>query len=362
MRISFSFFFLLSLFISISSCIRRSDALALDVKEVDYLNKSDMILVGNQLDWNIEGSYEMAIMDSLLMFVGTDVQGMLKVFSLNSQKQVGNFCLKGRAKNEFIEAASLTEQTYTDHGNIYYPIVNFPNNELKVINISESIKKHATVVTSVTECTSLGEFVLLDNDASKTFECRLVQNPVELKKREVPASYWVCNEDKQKRVRVFNRKMRIDDEHDIYIPYTGQLSKHPDRNLVVEVHSGIDYIFFFDFDAKKNFAIHQQGTISFNDLLTHKSVEPHMFSDVAVAKDYFFVLYWNGDYSNGFERKERKPELFVFDWDGNFLSGAKLDQRVMSIEYDENNKTLYGINRTTESLYKFDVKPLISNN
>lgn len=341
------------------SCIGNSDVLSLDVKEVDYLNKSQITIDGEKLDWNIEGSIEMAIRDSLLMFVGEDVDGFLKVFSLNSFNQIGKFCLKGRAKNEFIQAVSLTEQTYVNKGNIIYPLVNIPAFELKEINVTESLRKQSTVVSSVTECSSKGEFILLDDDVNKRFESRLFQNSIEMKRRDIPVSYFLCDGKKEKTVRVFNRIMKIEDETDIYVPYVAQMSKHPDRNLIVEVHSGIDYIFYFDIDKKEHFAIHQAGTITYNDYLEYQKVGPLVFSDVAVASDYFFVLYWNGEYSKSFDKSERKPELILFDWEGNFINSVKLNQQIHSIEYDERNKVLYGINRIDETLYRFDVKHLI---
>lgn len=335
----------------------KSKNLLLDVKEVDYLGKSRTTLVGKQLDWEVLGADDMIIQDSLLMFVTSDVNAQLKVFNLNTQKQVGGFCLKGRARNEFLQVVDLSRQTYVKDGDIYYPLVDPENNELKEVNVSESIRRQSTVVTSVSECRFPDTFVLLDNDINKRFVCSYYINTDVMDIKSIPVTHYIKTGDNVDVINVYGGKMKLEDKHSAITPYAGNLYKHPDRNLVVKVHAGMDYLFFFDFDRNKNFAVHQKGAVSFDDILPQNKDGKITFSDVALAKDCIFILYFDTPENRNLAKTDerRKPELLVFDWDGNFLWSAKFEKYINRIAYDEKNRILYGVNSILEELYSFSL-------
>lgn len=340
-----------------SWCIGKNKNLLLDVKEIDYLGKSRTTLVGKQLDWEVMGADDMIIQDSLLMFITSDVKGQLKVFNLNTQKQVGSFCLKGRAGNEFLQVIDLSRQTYVKDADIYYPLVDPYNNELKEVNVSESIRRQSTVVTSVSESRFPDTFVLLDNDINKRFVCSYYVEPDVMDIKSTPVTHYVKKGDNVDVIKVYGGKMKLEDKHSAITPYAGNLYKHPDRNLVVKVHAGMDYLFFFDFDRNKNFAVHQKGAVSFDDILPHNKDGKITFSDVALAKDCIFILYFDTPENRNLAKTDerRKPELLVFDWDGNFLWSAKFDKRINRIAYDEKNHILYGMDSIIEELYSFNL-------
>ena len=340
-----------------SWCIGKNKNLLLDVKEIDYLGKSRTTLVGKQLDWEVMGADDMIIQDSLLMFITSDVKGQLKVFNLNTQKQVGSFCLKGRAGNEFLQVIDLSRQTYVKDADIYYPLVDPYNNELKEVNVSESIRRQSTVVTSVSESRFPDTFVLLDNDINKRFVCSYYVEPDVMDIKSIPVTHYVKKGDNVDVIKVYGGKMKLEDKHSAITPYAGNLYKHPDRNLVVKVHAGMDYLFFFDFDRNKNFAVHQKGAVSFDDILPQNKDGKITFSDVALAKDCIFILYFDTPENRNLAKTDerRKPELLVFDWDGNFLWSAKFDKRINRIAYDEKNHILYGMDSSIEELYSFNL-------
>lgn len=338
-----------------SCCMSKNKNLLLDVKEVDYLGKSRTTLAGNQLDWEVLGADDMIIQDSLLMFVTSDVKGQLKVFNLNTQKQVGSLCLKGRARNEFLQVVDLSKQTYVKDGDIYYPLMDPYNNELKEVNVSESIRRQSTVVTSVSECRFPDTFVLLDNDINKRFVCSYYINTDIMDIKSIPVTHYIKTGDNVEVVNVYGGKMKLEDNHSAMTPYAGNLYKHPDRNLVVKVHAGMDYLFFFDFDRNKNFAVHQKGAVSFDDILPQDVRTT--FSDVAVTRDCIFILYFDTPENKNLAKTDerRKPELLVFDWDGNFLWSAKFEKYINRIAYDEKNRILYGINSILDEMYFFNL-------
>ena len=341
-----------------SCCMSKNKNLLLDVKEVDYLGKSRTTLAGNQLDWEVLGADDIIIQDSLLMFVTSDVKGQLKVFNLNTQKQVGSFCLKGRAGNEFLQVIDLSRQTYVKDGDIYYPLMDPYNDELKEVNVSESIRRQSTVVTSVSECRFPDTFVLLDNDINKRFVCSYYVEPDVMDIKSIPVTHYVKTGDNVQVINVYGGKMKLEDKHSAIAPYAGNLYKHPERNMVVKTHAGMDYLFFFDFDRNKNFAVHQKGSVSFDDILPED--ERITFSDVAVTRDCIFILYFDTPENRKLTKidERRKPELLVFDWDGNFLWSAKFPNYINRIAYDEKNCILYGMDSVLEELYSFNLNEM----
>ena len=78
------------------------------------------------------------------------------------------------------------------------------------------------------------------------------------------------------------------------------------------------------------------------------------------SEDFFLVYYRNGDYSHiQREGDDYYPELLIFDWEGNYIKGFKMDRNSDSMGFDENNKVLYTMNSRTEQLYSYDLSPYL---
>lgn len=71
------------------------------------------------------------------------------------------------------------------------------------------------------------------------------------------------------------------------------------------------------------------------------------------------ALYRNEDYTNKTIQDDyHLPEILIFDWDGNYITGFKMDRAINMIEYDEIHKILYGINGD-EELYAYDMEKIM---
>ena len=51
--------------------------------------------------------------------------------------------------------------------------------------------------------------------------------------------------------------------------------------------------------------------------------------------------------------------VVMVDWDGNCLGSFMLDNIVQRIAYDERSNVLYGINRLTDKIYKFNLNGIL---
>ena len=334
------------------------------VNEIDFKNNTQQIINGKTVK-TIIGANNIVIFDSLLLIHTTNPAGQLQVYSSNTLDSLGSFCTKGRAKNEFIRASMSTEQAYYKDGHIILVMFDVPD-VFKEVDVTASLQNHSTVVINTVNCLSLaeGEIKVLGNDYNTRYE--YVRNIYYGKKdkiaRKVPTKYLLYNNGKKKELHFFRSLMKSEIQK-ATIPYLGSLYKHPKKNIVVQSFQRLDYLLFMDFDTDSYFAIHQKGSLSFNDTFKREDdtnvVDVLHFTEGAVSSDYIMLLYWYGDYTRSQEcvEEEKCPELLIFDWSGNYITGFKLDRYVRSIEYDEKHKVLYGFG--DEDLYAFDMVNLL---
>ena len=129
--------------------------------------------------------------------------------------------------------------------------------------------------------------------------------------------------------------------------------------------------FIFDLDNDRNYAIHQSGSLTFDDDLPeiiseqiqnpngtfffHTSTIDH-FMKAAWAESFFMVTYCAGDYYvNQPDQDSAASELLFFDYDGNFIKSVRLDTHVSRMTYDEKNQILYTVDFNTDSFYSYDL-------
>ena len=208
-----------------------------------------------------------------------------------------------------------------------------------------------------------GSFVLLDDDLNNRFECLFPHPDAVLIDNLVPVSYSIhnCEDQSFKEIRVFPKMMECERKIDLDTYYKNRLSKHPTKNIVVQPFGLLDYILFFDFENKHNFAIHNQGSRSFSEVVPSVTLDtPSYFSGhcFSSTKDFFMLLYFADQYSI---KSNSLPELLVFDWDGNYLGGAKLGNYINSMSYDSINQILYGVSYFEEKIFTFDLSILMAS-
>ena len=325
MRTVFARFFLsASMALSLISCSEKcGEYISVPVKEVDYLGKCGPAVSGTPVSWSPLGCDDFVIKDSLCMIVTSDPEGMLKVVSLNSNSLIGNFCTKGRAENEFNRVIAVSDQPYVKDGDIFYPLMDndFFYSPVKVVNVSESLRKKSTVIDDTFE-TDGSECVLLDNDKNRQF-----------------IIYEVGPEEFE----------NLGDK----APETYALVENGVETEIAQLMSGINYILFFDFEKSKHFAIHQKGAPSFEDEYVDLGSDEMFFTDAALSDDYLFALYWHEGNEWGTNNPDNRPEILAFDWNGNFLGGCRLAERITCIEYDATRNVIYGLSRSTETIYTY---------
>ena len=339
------------------SC-NRTSSLQAEIKEVDYLDNTGDVIEGEVIA-KVIGSHSLIASDSLVMVITNNPDGLISIYSTNSKSNIANMGTKGRAGNEFVEAYTGASQAIIRDGHIILPLYNGPF-EIKEVDITESLKAHRTVISSTyDDCVTLvnGSFVYLGPD--KTHRLEYVRNVYGKEITGVPSKYTVYQSNgKKKDLKFFQKLMPFATDNRVReAPYVTSLYKHPLKDTVLIAFEYSDYLLFADLDNSYYHASHQIGSRSFEDVFDVK--EGRMcFGDAAVSNDYIMILYWGGRYSNNAQDEIQRPELLIFDWDGNYISGYKMDRGIVRIEFDQIHNHLYGLT-SDEELCLYDMNKLI---
>lgn len=381
--------FLLVTLLVLLSCNNGKSRFLFSVHETDFVNKSKITVKGTRADVDLPlGVSDLALCDSFFIVMFYNGGPLMNVYSLEWDL-LGRFCYKGRANNEFLEVPRmLSRQTLKgENGNILIPLKE-GNYNIKVLDLQQSLQSQKTTIVMektfmpYTMAKSGGEkgyyllprtfdFVYLNNDINQIFRANsmLVDHDGSVYGKD----YEVMDDSiQQKYFKMLSSDYPEDGDY-----VCGQLHKHPSRNLIIEPLMYMDYILFFDLDNDTTFAIHQKGSLSFDDKLspvvytTSKNLagdeeimdtRPVHFAGFAATESFFMVYYGAGDYTvNQPDPMNAAPELLFFDWDGNFLKSVMMDVGVGDIVYDEKSQTLYGLDYSNECIIGFDLSAVVAD-
>ena len=357
----------------------------MEVHETDYLNKSEITIegvpVGIEMPLSVRG---MVHCDSLNIVLTEDPRGYVFVYS-DSWQLLDMFVHKGRARNEFLGSPAMnSNQIFKGaDGHILLPLSDQNANMIKLLDITESLASHRTVITDVREFEfeegirkydegmgayvrymSIFTYLYLDDNIYHTLET--TQGDF-YEKFKIPIQYRIRHDT------TFVEKPSILTDMEELVGPTRQSKfyrfhfRHPKRNLIIELFMYSDYIAFLDLDNNRRFFIHQEGSRTFDQeletMIYHEDgvsfdVPAYLKFTNAVLTDSFFMAIY---YGIPMDQSEVKPELLFFDWDGNFIKSVRLSTVAGGLLYDPKTKTLYGIDRDSEdeSLISFDLSQVI---
>ena len=363
MRERFKLLFVIILGLLIISCNKKPN-LMVEVREIDFLNKSESMIEGRLVYSGILGAERIVVFDTLIMITRNTPYCQLVVYSTNTLDSIGGFCTRGRARNEFMRVYAPTVQVYYKNGHVVLPLVDYMS-VIKEVDITESLRLSHTVVLNTVDCIPFVDAytIFIDNDLDKRFiherNIFIGKNYVE-NVTKVMVRYTINKPGtKTKEIKLYRRLVDVSKESQVQMPFGAYTIKHPQKNLIAHPHYYMDYILFFDLDNDKTFAVHQKGSRTFDDRYEDPGDDLIYFTGTANSSDYLFLFYDHGNYSlSEPDLDKRCSELMVFDWDGNFVKSFKMDRVIWGIGYDEKHKKMYGLT-PTEDLYEYDLSGLL---
>ena len=332
-----------------------------DVREVDYLNKTGEVIEGTFVR-EIMGGQQIMIYDTLLFVSTSNPEGLLEIYSINNTlNKLGSFCKRGRAQNEMTLAELV--QPFTKDGHQFLLIV---DGFMKMceMDVTSSLEQGSAVITrtKMRPFYQSGKVAFINNDIDNTLDyIPRYDNPeIEDDTKYPRVKYTLVKGDKHTELKFFNAPTQVADEGFVDDPYYGGVKKHPSKNIVVNYFSYMDYLLFMDFDKNHNFVVHQQGSTTHEDLYINQEPWIRTFTSCLPTEEYVFIFYRDGEYANILQEDNTwHPELLVFDWEGNYIKGFKMDRNSSTLAYDEKNKTLYTFTTQKEQLYAYDLSGLL---
>lgn len=341
------------------SCTSQPN-LRVETFEMDFVNSSQFEVKGQLLKKEIPGLQSIIVYDSILIALTTNPNAQLQVFSTNTMEEIGSFCKKGRASNEFFNVFSVTNQIYERSGHIILPLIDNMN-DVKEVDITESLRNKKTIIGKKDVClgAGLGYSFYLDNTIGDSrFE--LLNNRFDgVEVTDVPCKYIIKGPGKRENeLKIFNRLVEVDDKSEIVCPFESTVIKHPTKNLFVNAFGCMDYLIFFDIENDRIFAIHQEGAPTFDDKFQNKCSDL-FFNGGCATEKFIFLTYCHSKKTLADEKNGKKvQDILIFNWNGSFVKGIKLDKRLRSIGFDEKKGRLYGMT-PKEELYEYDLSTLL---
>ena len=347
------------LFLLLSSC--NKPRYLFEVKELNFLNGSDTILTGTKVDLDVLAMDEVIVSDSLLIITSKDPNGYIKIFNKYTNDSLLYILKEGRARNETKSPITSSKQVYYKGNDLILPMWD-SNDRLMEVNITESLRSGRTEIGSVQESASFTRVrsVILNSDISSTFDYQKGGMDPIVTGRYILPKYFIRNGKKQKEIKVFPSIVEFEEPDKQLGLYFGCPYLNKQENIVVQPLQYLNYILFFNLESLECFAVHQMNSKSFDDKLDMSYDYPMCFCDCVICDDFFILLHKIVTEEKGEEAVYDK-EIMLFDWNGSFLYSAILKEKVNSIGYDEERKVLYGLNRSKDMIYTYNIASIVDN-
>ena len=329
------------------------------------VNFADTVF-GQPVISNAIGTTNLYCIDSLLFLESTDPNGQLKAYSMNDYNIIANLCCKGRARNEFINPTSSCKQFFRREGHIFLLMYDNYSN-IKMIDITESIKKKTTVVENVESAivNSRKGFSIYVSSQEKWFNYYKISY-IDPRDGYNPARFTISNNEKEKEIPIYGDAMELSEGNEGLknFVYEGSMRIKPDQSKIVFTTFYMPYMFIFDVKNGGVTVFHEKDKLSYcnpyPEIEDWTAIE-YFYGDITVTDDYIICSCpygTQGDYID----PARRPCIRIFNWEGEYLSNFFVDRRIFSITYDEEKKILYGLDTSEgqETIYKYDINQYVT--
>jgi hypothetical protein len=330
-----------------------------EVREVSIATVPSKGIYGTELSIDLIGTNSLFVADSLLV---ADIQNgskpyFFEIYNLNTESLVTGIGMYGRAKYEFLPIPVIpTRQYYTNYGDIIVPVND--NGLIKELNLTQSVSRNNAVIENTYKGYSYKEAstVILDNDVQFAYRYARPDDNITEIKDLLPKAELIKDGKVTRNIELFNSFMkdhRINKDQAEYY-YWGKLLKKPDSDIVVLPMFLMNYILFFNLETDDFYAIHIDGSPTFQDGINGETALRCFFSATATS-EYIYAKY-SGDFNIVYEdNPDYAGRILKFDWEGNLIETYPIHDAVITdIAYSETNKKLYGLNVYSGDLYSFD--------
>lgn len=335
------FLLIISLF---SSCNRNHKEINFfrgELKNIDF--PETYFLEGEKILVDTLGIGYVQIFDPYIILGTYSLPYFTQIYTCSSQKHIGDFFNKGQGPKDFLSFNIIKKE---------YPhlwVKDYNNRIVSLLNVSEGFSdKGFEIEKTYSYKTAVDPFnVFYLNDSSlliKDFEINkglhyYKYNPITEEKTGNDLVIYNYPID----YSLMNKMLTLSD------------ALHPNGNKIVSITEIFDQIDIINLDdLSQNISVTtNKHPVNYSRIINTEEDElKHFYFDIPYCNENeIFVLYHS-------EEKE-KTEVHIINWEGEAIAKLLLDKKIRGIDVDRSQKYLYGIEESTEYLYKFDLNNLL---
>lgn len=281
------------------------------------------------------------IHDSLMLVSTKDGDGLLGLFSLESDKYYGSILKKGKAKGEFVYGFSLNLHMTLEESkdSLVSHIYDSATGYLCDLNLSKFIGGDNNCIS---------ESCLSNKLPHSAFWAKVVGDSMVL--------YRILDDMEMRQNRILKKNDEvihnefISDLNEFQIPInedfnilSSLIAISPAKNMVVEAMIGMNYIHVYSLKGTDSFTICVGRDFDrLSDILnTSRFKRKYMFADLRAFRFGFAVMKFDVTEKAYQSDEDYKPSIMFFDWDGRCLGEVKSDFKFRHFDFDESKKEIY---------------------
>lgn len=289
--------------------------------------------------------------DTFLVFVQRHENKIIKVYSVNDYKILGNFLRKGNGPNEIVLFTRFNQFFQQNNESLLW-IQSYPN-FMGLLNINKSIKNNNTFFEKKVDFTKSNDMKNIFEESNAVFELSdsvflLTKDPIRSQTfKENTNPFYVklnyCSNIVYDTIYINNLKGINFENNLIYSDYP---VIKPNRDKIALFYTYMDAIIIIDLNTKNKTKI----GLSNMGLNTKYAIEQ--------KKQIHYEAFATDSLLFGLRKdKNNNSVLYTYDWNGVFKYKLYLNANVLYFSINEKNKTLYGIDED-DHILAYDLKDI----
>ncbi|ADV44720.1 hypothetical protein [Bacteroides helcogenes] len=288
---------------------------------------------------------DMVAIDTFLLLMQHHEEKIIKVFSTNTCKFLGEFLRKGGGPNEVVTFGRIS-QWFMEDGEPKIVIQSYPN-YLAVLNIQKSLEAKETVYDrKYTFETEQGKHLFIASNSVYEYnqsELMMTKDPIRSGIKDNSNDFWEFYDYGKDKV---NRKIVYENFTGLIDPFSKSSNRllKPDRKKVALLYSMVNLISIVDIEKAQIKQIYPEGRkFDIQDELKRDN-RSSCLDEGECTDQYIFALSSNS-------------QIDIYNWDGRYVYKADLGDKIRMFSVDNNQKFLYAVN-SDDAIIRYDLSAL----
>ncbi len=302
-------------------------------------------------------TYEPIVCNNLIVGQHSSQNFVFNVIDISKEEVLGNFVLKGNARNEVI-SPSILKEVFVENDQMKALIIDINKRSLYKWNITKSLAMESTqfdyIVGVESNDVSLNYLFFTPYNKSKTLIYSPASNLIEGQKRPERPVIKVVDDNLSKVHQTFHLFKKTfknigDNLMDSDIFYYSDTNIHPDKDYIVQSMWFLPQINILDLRSGEVKGFRLSKGLDFSIFKTPSQLTDFYFcGGVCTTRERIYLGYKDTDNS-------RCRSVYEFNWQGELLNIYELDIDYDKIIYDSVAQKLYAYQMDSGSLFLLEI-------